>query len=162
MLLHEPITAMTTVGYTAEVIRTATAPVFLLAGIGAFLNVCALRLARIVDRARELEPKLLAGEGEVRDRHLTELRLLDRRMRIVNWAISLTVLSAALICAVVVLLFADPFIDPPLGLAIAVLFIGSITSIGLGFVLFLIETHLGARAVQIRDEILMADRRDGG
>lgn len=162
MLLPEPLSSMATVGYTAEVIRTATAPVFLLAGIGAFLNVCALRLARIVDRARDLEPKILSGQDRERDRHLSELRLLDRRMWIVHWAIALTVLSAALICAVVVLLFADPFIDPPLGPAIAILFIGSITSIGLGFVLFLIETHLGARAVRIRDDILMADQPDAG
>ena len=41
------------VGFVADIIRTAVAPVFLLAGIGAFLNVCALRMARIVDRARE-------------------------------------------------------------------------------------------------------------
>ena len=162
MFVHEPISSMTSVGYTAEVIRTATAPVFMLAGIGAFLNVCALRLARIVDRAREIEPKLLASKGEERGRHLDELRLLDRRMGIVNWGISLTVLSAALICAVVVLLFADPFIDPPLGLAIAFLFIGSISAIGVAFVLFLVETHLGARAVQIRDDILMADQPEGG
>ena len=161
MLLHEPIASMTTVGFVAEIIRTATAPVFLLAGIGAFLNVCALRLARIVDRARELEPVLLASQGEDRDRHLSELRLLDRRMGIVTWGISFTVLSAALICAVVVLLFADPFIDPPLGIVIAVLFMASIIAIGLGFIFFLVETQIGARAVKIRDDILMADQRQG-
>lgn len=164
MLVHEPISSVATVGYVAEIIHTAVAPVFLLAGIGAFLNVCALRLARIVDRARALEPELLASQGEVHDRHLGELHLLDRRMGIVNWAISLTVLSAALISAVVVLLFADPFIDPPLGAAIAILFMASIIAIGLGFVLFLVEAQLGARAVQIRADLLnrMADRQQSG
>jgi hypothetical protein len=36
----------------AQIIQLAVAPVFLLAGLGAFLNVCAGRLARIVDRMR--------------------------------------------------------------------------------------------------------------
>jgi hypothetical protein len=36
-------------------IQAAIAPVFLLAGIGAFLNVMVGRLARIVDRARDIE-----------------------------------------------------------------------------------------------------------
>jgi hypothetical protein len=47
---------ITTVGHVASIIQTAVAPVFLLAGIGGFLYVCALRMARIVDRARHLEP----------------------------------------------------------------------------------------------------------
>ena len=38
--------------HLAQIIQLAVAPVFLLAGSGAFLNVCAGRLARIIDRAR--------------------------------------------------------------------------------------------------------------
>ena len=37
----------------AEIVRLAVAPVFLLSGIGAFLNVCASRLSRIIDRSRD-------------------------------------------------------------------------------------------------------------
>jgi hypothetical protein len=40
--------------HLAQIIQLAVAPVFLLAGLGAFLNVCAGRLARIIDRARQL------------------------------------------------------------------------------------------------------------
>ena len=64
---------------------------FLLSGIGAFLNVCASRLSRIVDRSREIEPLLLASRGAEHDRWLADLRLLDRRMSLVSWAISLSV-----------------------------------------------------------------------
>ena len=45
-------TSPTSVTTVAQIIQLAVAPVFLLAGIGAFLNVCAGRLSRIVDRAR--------------------------------------------------------------------------------------------------------------
>ena len=56
-------TAPTSVTTVAQIIQLAVAPVFLLAGIGAFLNVCAGRLSRIVDRARQIEPLLLASRG---------------------------------------------------------------------------------------------------
>ena len=92
--------------HLAQIIQLAVAPVFLLAGLGAFLNVCAGRLARIVDRARALEPRILASRGSEHDRLIGEMRLLDRRMRIVSRAIFLSVLAALLISAVVVLLFA--------------------------------------------------------
>ena len=39
----------------AHVIQLAVAPVFLLSGIAALLNVLNTRLSRIVDRARQLQ-----------------------------------------------------------------------------------------------------------
>ena len=45
-------------GDIAHVIQIAIAPVFLLAGIGAFLNVMTNRLGRVVDRWRSLEAEL--------------------------------------------------------------------------------------------------------
>ena len=83
--------------YLAQIIQLAVAPVFLLAGLGAFLNVCAGRLARIVDRIRKLEPRILEARGEEHDRYIDEVRLLDRRSRIVSNAIFATVLAALLI-----------------------------------------------------------------
>ena len=53
-------------GGIAHVIQLAIAPVFLLTGVGAILNVMANRLSRIVDRARALELKLANGEGDAR------------------------------------------------------------------------------------------------
>ena len=138
----------------AQVIQLAVAPVFLLAGIGAFLNVCAARLARIVDRAREVTPRLLASRGSEHDRFVRDLRVLDRRMALVSRAISLTVLSAVLVCAVVVLLFAASLVGLHAATAIALLFIGSMISLASGFFIFLVETRVAARALRISQEIL--------
>ena len=142
------------VNTVAEIVRLAVAPVFLLSGIGAFLNVCASRLSRIVDRSREIEPLLLASRGAEHDRWLGDLRVLDRRMSLVSWAISLSVLSAILICAVVVLLFGASLTSLHVAPTIAWLFIGSMVAIGLGFALFLVETRVGSRAVRVRSELL--------
>jgi len=142
------------VNTVAEIVRLAVAPVFLLSGICAFLNVCASRLSRIVDRSREVEPRLLESRGAEHDRWLGELRVLDRRMSLVGWAISLSVLSGVLICSVVVLLFSASLSSLHVATTIAWLFIGSMVAIGLGFAVFLIETRVGSKAVRIRSELL--------
>jgi uncharacterized protein DUF2721 len=138
----------------AQIIQLAVAPVFLLAGLGAFLNVCAGRLARIVDRIRKLEPRILDSRGEEHDRLIREVQLLDRRSRIVSTAIFATVLSALLISAVVILLFLAFLTGYRFGTAIALLFIASMICTGLGFAIFLHETRLGIRAIQVRAHIL--------
>jgi len=143
-----------TVAAVADIVRLAVAPVFLLSGIAAFINVCASRLSRIVDRSRQVEPLLLASRGDEHERWLGELRVLDRRMSLVSWAISLSVLSAVLICAVVVLLFGASLTRLDVAATIAWLFIGSMISIGAGFAVFLVETRVGSRAVRVRSELL--------
>jgi hypothetical protein len=143
-----------TVAAVADIVRLAVAPVFLLSGIAAFINVCASRLSRIVDRSRQVEPLLLASRGDEHERWLGELRVLDRRMSLVSWAISLSVLSAVLICAVVVLLFSASLTRLDVAATIAWLFICSMIAIGAGFAVFLVETRVGSRAVRVRSELL--------
>jgi hypothetical protein len=137
-----------------DIVRQALAPVFLLSGIGAFLNVCASRLSRIVDRSRQVEPLLLDSGGPEHDRWLGEMHILDRRMALVSWAITLSVLSAILTCLVVSLLFAASLTRFHFGTAIALLFIGSMVAIGVAFAVFLVETRVGSRAVRVRSELL--------
>ncbi len=150
------------VATVAEIVRLALAPVFLLSGIGAFLNVCASRLSRIVDRSREIEPALLASRGQEHDRWIGELEILDRRMNLVSWATALSVLSAVLTCLVVALLFAASLTRLHFGTPIALLFIASMATIGAGFAVFLFETRLGARAVRVRSELLQHRVDDRG
>jgi hypothetical protein len=151
MIEAAPNLSVTTV---AEIVRLAVAPVFLLSGIGAFLNVCASRLSRIVDRSREIEPRLLGSRGAEHDRWIGELQTLDRRMSLVSWAIFLSVLSAVLTCLLVALLFAASLTETHFGTAIALLFIGSMIAVGGGFSVFLVETLIGSRAVRVRSELL--------
>jgi hypothetical protein len=146
----------------AEIVRLALAPVFLLSGIGAFVNVLAARLSRIVDRARQIEPLLLASRGAEHDRWIADLRTLDRRMSLISWATGLSVASAVLTCLVVILLFAATLMRTHLGDAIALLFIASMATIGLGFAVFLIETTIAGRAVRIRSELLQHTVDEGG
>src|SRR5947209_12802918 len=150
------------VNTVAEIVRLALAPVFLLSGIGAFVNVLASRLSRIVDRSRQVEPMLLASRGAEHERWMGEIRVLDRRMLLINWATALSVTSAVLTCLVVVLLFAANLIRTRLATEIAWLFMASMLTIGAGFAVFLIETTIAARAVRIRSELLQHRVEDDG
>ena len=142
------------VSTVAEIVRLALAPVFLLSGIGAFLNVLASRLSRIVDRSREVGSIVLVSRGEEHDRSVNDLKILDRRMSLINWATGLSVTSAILTCLVVIMLFGANLVRTRLGTEIAWLFIGSMVTIGCGFAVFLWETTVAGRAVRVRSELL--------
>jgi hypothetical protein len=64
------------------------------------------------------------------------------------------VLSALLISAVVILLFLAFLTGYRFGTAIALLFIASMLATAAGFAIFLHETRLGIRAIQVRAHIL--------
>lgn len=149
------------VSTVADVVRIAVAPVFLLSGIASFVNVCTTRLSRIVDRSRDIEPMLLASRGTEHERWVNDLKILDRRMSLVSWATALSVISALLICLVVVLLFAASLSRFRFGSEIALLFIASMLAIGGAFAVFLYETTVAARAVKIRSELLQHTVDDG-
>jgi hypothetical protein len=90
------------------------------------------------------------------------LKVLDRRMSLISWATGLSVTSAILTCLVVVLLFGANLIRTHLGNAIALLFMASMLAIGAGFVVFLLETWIAARAVRVRSELLQHTVDEGG
>jgi hypothetical protein len=142
------------VSQVAQTIQLALAPVFLLAGIGAFLNVCVGRLARVIDRARRLEDKILASRGKEHDRMVGEIRVLDRRMSVVNVAIFLSVASACAVCLVVILLFAGNLFGAHLGTPVAILFSLAMLLQAGAFATFIQEIRLASRTIHIRNEVL--------
>lgn len=142
------------VTHIAQTIQLAVAPVFMLAGIGAFLNLCAGRLARVIDRARMIEKAVLESRGEEHDRLVAEIRMLDRRMGVVNSAIFLSVASGCAICLVVILLFAAELFRGHLGNTIAVVFIMAMILQAAGFATFIQEIRLASRTIHIRNEVL--------
>ncbi len=145
---------MATVTVIAQTIQLAVAPVFLLAGIGAFLNVCAGRLARVIDRARMVERLVLKTTGPDHDRLIYEIRKLDRRMTVVNSSIFLSVASAIAVCLVVVLLFAAQLFDAHMATPVALLFILAMVLMISALCTFMVEIRLAARTIHIRSEVL--------
>src|SRR5258706_11618189 len=86
-------------------IQLAVAPVFMLTAVASLIGALATRLARIVDRARNLDDRLEAGTIPHKDAAYLELSRLRLRGHIVNWAMGLLTFAAALIGATVMALF---------------------------------------------------------
>ncbi len=150
-MLPLPLPAVSNI---AQTIQLAIAPVFLLAGIGAFLNVMVGRLTRVVDRARALEELHAASTGAEHDRHVWELRLLNRRMSVISSSITLCVTSAVAVCCLVGLLFITQLANLPYRQAVAIAFVLAMLLLIAGLVLFLYEIRLARRAIRIRSELL--------
>lgn len=134
----------------AHLIQVALTPIFLMTAIGVTLNVLTNRLARIVDRARTLEKFLLSAEPAVTggDVHV-QLRVLMRRARFINAAITLIIGCGLLIALVVVLLFVDSFLHWPLSQFIAIIFILSMLSLAVSLLAFLIEVRIATTSLSI-------------
>ncbi len=142
----------------AETIQVAIAPVFLLAGIGALLNVITGRLARIVDRSRALERLHPQTTGPEHDRHVWELRRIDRRVRVIQNAIALATASGVAVCCVVALLFVAELLHLRIGRTIALIFILAMVLLIASLVCFLIEVRLSVKVTRIRAELLERER----
>ena len=133
----------------ASVIDVAVAPVFLLAGISGLLMVLTNRLGRTIDRSRSLQ----STEAQVRSpRHQKtlqrEMANLLRRMHLNHFAISMAVLSAILVCLVVVTLFLGSLLQLNVSSAIAGLFIVCMIVLSLAFIAFLLEVLVATRVLR--------------
>lgn len=131
----------------AQVIQLSVAPVFLLAGVGATLNVLVGRLVRIVERARITEAQM-KDASEVQSKELHErLEVLAKRARLISRAIALSVLCAVLVPIVIVSLFVDVLFSVNLDIPIAVVFIISLMSLAIGLIYFLREVFVATAAL---------------
>lgn len=148
--------AVTTI---AQTIQLSLSPVFMLAGIGALLNVLAGRLGRVVDRARQVEQLHPRSQGPEHDRHVYELRILDRRVRLISTGLSLAVGSAVMTCLVVAMLFVAELARLHIGTAVALSFILAMILLIASLAAFLIEVRVALLTLRIRPELLELERR---
>ena len=138
----------------AQTIQLSLSPVFMLAGIAAVMNVLAGRLGRVIDRARvleELHQRIAPAEQE---RHRWELHLLDRRMKLTNAALLLSVTSAAVTCMTVALLFIAELAKLHIGRYVAVAFILAMALLIAALTAFLLEVRVSLRANRVHPELL--------
>lgn len=135
-----------------QVIQLAVAPVFLLAGIGAFVNAFASRLGRIFDRIRQIEKELKAAEVDNRAVLQADLALLTRRVRLAYIGIALGTFSALLVCVLIAFVFAGYFFGFGIREFTAGLFMAAMLSLIGGLIAFLREITLAVKRLSLRDE----------
>ena len=132
----------------SRAIQLAVAPVFLLTAIGTIINALTGRLARAVERRRQLEDLLPAYEGETHDDMVLELVSVAMRIKLVLWSIALAVLSALLVCLLISFAFVGGFVTLDLARIVAGLFIASMVALTLCLLIFLREVFLAALNVR--------------
>ena len=133
----------------ARVISLAVAPVFLLTGVMALVNVLAVRLGRIIDRARQLEVLLTVPKEMQPPKLHDDLKALRRRARYVNNGITLSVASALLVCVVIAVLFVGSLINVDVASSVATLFIISMIALIGALLFFLREILIATATVKI-------------
>jgi hypothetical protein len=131
----------------ANLIKIAVAPVFLLAGIGSFINVLSSRVARIVDRARRIEELIESHQATESSR--SELKVQVQRLRLAGWSVGLCVASALLICSLVALLFLGGLLHFDPSEALGLLFVLAMFALILALLLFLGEIQMAVKHTSV-------------
>lgn len=139
-----PTFSLTDVGHAIQLSLT---PVFLLTGIAGLLNVMMGRLARIIDRGRQLTERGLVTPVADELRH--EVASLEHRRHLASRAITACTLSALATCAVITLLFLEVMLSLHLMWLAGLLFTVSTLALLVGLSIFLREVHLATSAVRI-------------
>ena len=128
----------------SKAIQLSVAPVFLLAGIGALMNVLSGRLVRIVDTAKQLRATCeVTGSMDERTR-----RIYRQRMQLTMRAIALLTATTLLISAVVAAMFLSVVFQLNLTAVVVPLFISAMVLLMLASLCFLREVQLAAKLLQ--------------
>ena len=137
-----------------EIVQLSLAPAFLLAGIGAIMNVMTNRLiwvANRIERIHELEEEGRAGNA------VEDLPALEKRRTYAQSAVMFSTAAALTISVVIALLFVSAFISPRIGTLTAIAWIVTMLLLSIGLTLFLMETRTAA----VRNRERMRRRHEG-
>ena len=140
--MSSPVINLQDVG---QAIQLALTPVFLVTGIAALLGVMTGRLARIIDRWRQLTEA--PGQTSLHAQLALEFGSLQRRRRLASSAITSCTFAALLVCTVIVLLFLEVLLSLELRWLIGTVFTGSTFALVIGLGYFLVEVHLASRTI---------------
>lgn len=129
-----------------HVIQLSIAPVFLLTGVATKLTVLMNRLARIIDRTRDLKVELRKGPDPDCSE---ELEVLYQRWQLINYAITASTGCGFLICVVIACLFLGDTTNLPLDRYIAGMFVVAMVALIASFIFLLREVSVSFRYMRI-------------
>lgn len=141
-----------TIAELVPVLQTAIGPVILISGLGLLLLTMTNRLARTIDRSRELiveYDKLSECSRSQVDR---EVIVLWKRARYVRTSILLACTSCLGAATLIILLFLTSLLQLDVPLLVAVVFILSMLSLITSLIFFLLDVNLTLSALKIELE----------
>ncbi|MFL2712949.1 MAG: DUF2721 domain-containing protein [Gammaproteobacteria bacterium] len=131
----------------SEILASAVSPVFLLAGVGALLNVMTGRLGRIVDRLRYLQEYIDKASSVDKQTILLNRKQSVFRMRLIYASIFFCTLSGLMVCIVIGALFIGEINTYSIDVFISILFILCMASLILSFILLATEIFIATKTI---------------
>lgn len=142
LLLMAPVEGL------AKAIQLSVAPVFLLAGISGLLGVLSNRLARIIDRGRQLQLQVSDPSVAISRDARRELQLQKRRMGLMLKAIELATVTILLVALVVAIVFVSAVASLDLALLVVPLFVTAMVCLMVAVLLFLREVQIATGQIR--------------
>ncbi len=139
---------------TTTLLQSALTPAFLLVALGSMLAVYTNRLARVVDRSRDLMAEYGVTEGEAHQAVVNELRILEKRIATVNVAIRLNVMSAITVSVLIGILFLNGMGWFRLDMLAGLTFFSAIVLMAASLITFMSELQLAVKSLRISEEYL--------
>lgn len=136
----------------SELIQLSVAPIFLLAAVGAILNVFTDRLTRIAVKLELL--------NKIKDQDRTQCAkthqiFLNKRLDNINLSILYCTIAGVLVALVTVLMFSGLLFEFQYTLLIAILYIASMLSLILALLLFLKEIFDSKKFIHSKKDYLL-------
>jgi hypothetical protein len=110
------------------------------------------RLARIIDRARDLEQKWAMLDEKALARGHVEISILEHRRSLASWSINFCTGAAFLVCTVIVTLFFEEFLGVNLKWFAGAQFVAAMIALLAGLSTFLREVYLATHTGRIEAE----------
>jgi hypothetical protein len=134
------------------IIQLAITPVILISGMGALMITLTNRMARIVDRTRELAEEIPSADPDERKHLESQLDIMWARSLMMRRAVTCNGLSMLLACLLIVALFGAAMFDWNMKVMVLGLFAASILMLTASLVDFLRDIYVSLHALKLQVE----------
>ena len=138
----------------APVLQLSIAPVIVISGVGLILLSMTNRIARVIDRSRELSHILRNDEaGSEKHQVRQQLVILERRSQLLRRAIEFACISLLLAASLVIVLFFVVLMDIEAVMIITLIFVSCMFSLIAGLIFFLVDVHASLAALKLEIKV---------
>ena len=123
------------------VLQIAIGPVVLISGIGLLILSMTNRLGRVIDRGRSLAREMSDLPAQLHHKVKAQLVILSHRARLLRNAITFSTLSVLLAATLIIVLFMTAAFQIELAWLILLLFTGSMGSLIVSLIIFLLDIN---------------------
>ena len=137
------------------VLQLSIAPVIVISGVGLILLSMTNRIARVIDRSRELSNILRNDEADSEKHQVRQqLVILERRSQLLRRAIEFACISLLLAASLVIVLFFVVLMDIEAVMIITLIFVSCMFSLITALIFFLLDVRTSLSALKLEVKIM--------